>query len=326
LCGQRAIFGSRDGCVYSLRASDGALAWRLQAGRDDRRIVAHGQLESASPVHGSVLIRRGAAYVTAGRSSYLDGGIDLCRIEPHSGKLLSRTPIFSPAPKSGKQPPHDGPGNMPGALSDILASDDEHVYLRDMAFGLDGRSQTAGKPHLLTLTGFLDDTWPHRSYWIFGTSCSLATGCTRREKDLVYGRLLAFNAATIYGYGRQNVHWSNQLQDGPYRVFAVNRADGVLRWEKPVPIQVRAMVLAGNVLFVAGPPVESADPAKGPDAREGTLLLALSTTHGAELARCPLAAPPVFDGIGAANRRLYLSATDGTLVCLAANESVGENP
>ena len=46
----RAIFGCRDGYVYSLRASDGALAWRLRAARAERHIAACGRIESASPL------------------------------------------------------------------------------------------------------------------------------------------------------------------------------------------------------------------------------------------------------------------------------------
>jgi len=51
-----AIFGSADGHVYCLRASDGALVWRLRAAPHERRVVAFDQLESAWPVPGSVLI------------------------------------------------------------------------------------------------------------------------------------------------------------------------------------------------------------------------------------------------------------------------------
>ncbi len=70
----RLIFGSADGRVYCLRASDGALAWRFRAAPEERRVVAFGQVESAWPVHGSVLVMGDMAYFAAGRSSFLDGG------------------------------------------------------------------------------------------------------------------------------------------------------------------------------------------------------------------------------------------------------------
>jgi len=312
-----AVFGSRDGCVYSLRVSDGALAWRLRAALDDRRITACGQLESVSPIHGSVLVQDGMAYFTAGRSSYLDGGIGLYRVEPGTGKVLSRTPIYSPDPQTGRQPEQYGPAYMPGALADILTSDDSYVYLRDAVFDPRGRTQPKGNPHLFTLTGFLDDSWPHRSYWAFGTRCSIRIGCSGRDKHLVSGRLLVFDGSMIYGYGRRNVHWSNQLQDGPYRMFAVKRGETKPRWEKSVPLRVRAMVLAGKALFLAGPLADIGNRPAGDEEGTGALLMALSVSDGKELGRCRLDHSPVFDGMIAVAGRLYLALKDGSLMCLA---------
>ena len=330
LYANRAIFGCRDGYVYSLRASDGALAWRLRAAGAERRITACGQIESATPLYGSVLVlapassdaNRGSgqdstAYFTAGRSSYLDGGIDLYRIQVETGKTLSRTPIYSPDPETGKQPEQYGPAYMPGALGEILTSDDQYIYLRDMVFDKRGGSQPKGNPHLLALTGFLDDSWTHRSYWIFGTRCSISTGCSGQDRGLIYGRLLVFDESMICGYGRRRVHWSNQLQDAAYRLFAVKRSEGTVQWTKPTTIQVRAMLLANKVLLVAG---LSAEPGDGPEERNEdrrALLMAISASDGSELGQYRLDSSPVFDGIAAANGRLYLSMENGGVVCMA---------
>jgi hypothetical protein len=205
---------------------------------------------------------------------------------------------------------------MPGARADILTADDSHVYLRDMVFSKHGVNVGEGKPHLFTLTDFLDDSWTHRSFWIFGTKCSISTGCSGRDRNLIYGRLLVFDESNIFGYGRRQVHWSNMLQDGPYRVFAVGRGGGKKQWEKTVPIQVRAMVLADKVLFVAGLLAKEIPGPDGPDESRRATLMAISASDGAELARCPLDCPPVFDGMAAAYGRLYISMKDGSLLCL----------
>ncbi|MBC8470388.1 MAG: PQQ-binding-like beta-propeller repeat protein [Planctomycetes bacterium] len=313
----RVIFGSRDGCVYSLRASDGELDWRLRIARDGRRISVCGQLESASPVLGSVLVRDGVIYSTAGRSSYLDGGIDLYRLEPETGRALSKTPIYSPDPETGKQPPQFAPSSMPGARADILTGDESCIYLRDMVFDKSGAVLPEGKAHLFTLTDFLDDSWPHRSYWIFGKSCSISTGCSGRDRNLIFGRLLVFDESMIYGYGRKQVHWSNQLQDGTYRLFAVKRDDGKAQWTKSLTIHVRAMVLADKVLFVAGPRMETGDGQKDLNESGGAVLMAISTSDGSELARYKLDSTPVFDGMAAAYGRLYVSMENGNLLCMS---------
>jgi len=233
---------------------------------------------------------------------------------------------------------------MPGARADILTADDKHVYLRDMVFNAQGVNVTKpapstssgqalseaerGEPHLFTLTDFLDDSWVHRSYWIFGTKCSISTGCSGRDRNLIFGRLIVFNKSNIYGYGRKQLHWSNMLhgrkqlhwsnmlQDGPYRVFGMSRDETKKQWEKSVPMQVRAMVLAGKVLFVAGLLANEIDGPGGPDQSRRAALLALSASDGTELGRCSLDSTPVFDGMAAAYGRLYVSMKNGSLLCL----------
>ncbi len=311
------IFGSRDGYVYNLRASDGELAWRLRTDRDGRRVTACGQLESASPVPGSVLLSDGVVYSTTGRSSYLDGGINLYRLEADTGRILSVTPIYSPDPETGKQPKQSAPYAIPGARADILTSDENCIYLRDMVFDKDGTAQPEGETHLFTLTDFLDGSWPHRSYWIFGKRCSLSTGCSRQDRNIIFGRLLVFNESMIYGYGRRQIHWSNQLQDGTYRLFAVKRDNRESQWTKSVNVHVRAMLLADQVLFVAGPQISAFDGQIDLDNKDSkAVLVAISASDGTELARYQLDSIPVFDGMAAANGRLYVSMENGKLLCL----------
>jgi outer membrane protein assembly factor BamB len=315
ICGDRALFGSRDGSVYSVRAADGALAWRFQGARPARRVMAYGQLESTLPAFGSVLVQNGVAYATMGRSSYLDGGIDLYRLDPQTGTMLSHAPVYSPDPETGRQPPQSAPYAMPGVRSDILSGDGDYIYLRDMAFDRQGASRAQGKAHLFTLTDFLDDAWAHRSYWIFGTHCTISGGCSSQEKGLIYGRLLAFDDATVYGYGRTRLHWSNQLQDGPYRLFARKRDEAKPQWEKPLPIHVRAMVLTDQTLFVAGPAVGEQDGGQKTE-DGGPRLLAVAASDGAVLADYRLEASPVFDAMAAVTGRLYLTLENGSVVCL----------
>jgi hypothetical protein len=91
-------------------------------------------------------------------------------------------------------------------------------------------------------------------------------------------------------------------------------------WSKQVPLLVRAMVSAGSGLFVAGPPdlLESGDATAAFDGRKGGLLWAVSPKDGNKLSEYKLTSPPVFDGMAAANERLYLSTTNGEVLCFAA--------
>jgi outer membrane protein assembly factor BamB len=121
----------------------------------------------------------------------------------------------------------------------------------------------------------------------------------------------------IYGYGRRQVHWSNQLQDGAYRLFALKRDDGKSQWTKSVKIHVRAMVLAGKVLFVAGPGVDEYDGQIDLNENRKAELIAISASDGSELARYQLDSMPVFDGMAAAYGRLFISMENGNLLCMS---------
>ena len=175
----RLIFGSADGWVYCLRASDGALAWRFRAAPDDRRVVAFGQIESAWPVHGSVLVLDDVAYCTAGRSSFLDGGILLYGLDPVTGNVRYESRIDGPHPDTKAL--DEMAYSMEGAKSDVLVTDGELIYLFHNAFNK--RLQKQPTPvngvhnvknlgerdfglHLFSNAGFLDTSGFNRNYWM----------------------------------------------------------------------------------------------------------------------------------------------------------------
>ena len=105
-------------------------------------------------------------------------------------------------------------------------------------------------------------------------------------------------------------------------------------WTEDLPLFARALVLAGDTIFVAGPPdlidedqafkqindaeVQSqiADQAAAFEGRKGAQLITVSAAEGRRLSQVKLDSPPVFDGMAAAGRRLYLATTDGQVVCL----------
>lgn len=346
----RVLFGCADGWLYCLRASDGALAWRFQAAPDDRRIVAYGQLESLWPVHGSVLVRDGVVYCAAGRSTYLDGGIRLCRIDAKTGKLLSETPLDDRDPKTGYQKKGVVRGtNMPGVLPDILSSDNESIYMRSSRYDLSGKPLPPDVPHLFSATGFLDDTWWHRTYWLLGTTMGTNYGgWPRSGMQAPAGRLLVIDDSAIYGFGRnQYIHHGAHVGiDGAtifhykpdrdaqrrftyYQAFAIDRkappakpkakSPKVYRWTQKPPVLARAMVLANKTLFLAGPPdiFASDEPTAALEGKKKGLLYIASTDDGKKLAQYELKSPPVFDGMAAASGRLYLATMDGRVLCFS---------
>jgi len=135
------LFGCADGWAYCLRASDGQLAWRFRAAPHERLVGAFGQLESAWPVHGSVLVVNGVAYFTAGRSTWLDGGIHAYGLDPATGRVVHYARLEGPATapeaqKEGGKPEFVPAFHVEGARRDILVSDGKALYMGPLKLDL----------------------------------------------------------------------------------------------------------------------------------------------------------------------------------------------
>jgi len=232
------LFGSADGFVYALRASDGVLAWRFRAAPADRRTVAYDQVESVWPVHGSVLVERGVAYVGAGRSSYLDGGIALYGLDPATGKVVCETRVRSEHPsleedlkaekvasqriaqntvdyKSLASPDLSDSFSMAGGTrTDVLVSDGASIYLRQMRFSPRLERQKEYGRHLFSTTTLLDDTEIHRTHRVLGSAnfsripvayswiANRPKGAYGSQLAAPYGLMLAFDGQTVWGIRR----------------------------------------------------------------------------------------------------------------------------
>lgn len=105
-----------------------------------------------------------------------------------------------------------------------------------------------------------------------------------------------------------------------YRLFAREHGTEQDAWSIEVPVRIRAMVLADDQLFFAGPPdvVPDDDPLAAFEGRRGARLWSVSARDGQKLQEIRLPALPVFDGLIAAHGRLYLSTTDGRIRSFAA--------
>ncbi len=387
------LFGSVDGYVYALRARDGALAWRYRAAPIDRRMMVWEQLESAWPVHGSVLVHDGVLYCTAGRNMYLDGGIRFLRLDPLTGKRIGEVVMNDFDPESGQEMhlaylKKTQGNNMPVAHSDILYCDDKYIWMRSQKIDFKGKRLEIGlKPvteqnpdefHIFCQNGFLDDTYFFRSYWTYGRRMTGGYGGWYQAGRLVpSGRILCVDEKRVYGYGRkpeymvnssvieyqlfaadktvtkeaiQRIQVANRKMNARLRQKNGNASDWRLRyffkdedltavrfqWQLDQPsVIVRAMAVAGDVLFVSGAPdlVDERQAYRFPDdagirkalvrqaaalrGGQGGALWAVSTTEGKPLARYALDTVPVFDGLAAARGKLYMSTIDGRVLCFS---------
>jgi outer membrane protein assembly factor BamB len=305
------IFGSADGWVYCLNAASGELVWRFLAGPRDRRIGAFGQLESAWPVHGSVLVQDGTVYFVAGRSSYLDGGLYLYGLDARSGEIRHQTRLEGPRYdvdniEQNYQLPM-------GALPDILQGDGRLIYMRNLTFNAELEQQEIAPKkttvRIFAKSSLLDDSYFKRTPWSYGQS-GYARLIVHDEKTACCVRMFD----SLRGLD-PNVYFTPGKNG--YLLFACDKATGKQTWAQRVRTRINAMVITENLLFVAGPPdvVDPEDPLGAFEGRKGGMLAAISRSDGKTVWEYTLDTPPVFDGMAAASGRLYMALRDGRIAC-----------
>jgi len=277
------LFGSADGWVYCVRASDGALAWRFRAAPTLRRIVGRERVASPSPVNAGVLVVNGpstgsgraVACFAAGRTGRLDEGVAIYALDAATGKLVwSRERVASPVVR-------------------LIAAEGPSV-------GISGKTRF-------------------------------------NLKDGGVGRRPALPPAAFH----------DGLLDPTHVVGAGDRKRKRYPIRVRLPVSAKAMVRAADTVFVAGRPITPYRKRKPPtgddfritwaEARNGIVvarapenrfrayeatLWIFSAEDGRLLRSVKLDAPLVFDGMAAANGKLYLCTQDGKLRCFGKKEKM----
>lgn len=361
-------FGSSDGFIYCLDLSDGALRWKYQAAPAVAHHMFLERVEATHPVHGNVLIMNDRLYTVAGRSMFTDGGIRFLILDALTGRKIKEHLMDDKVPGTDEplQMRHEIL-NMPQALSDLLSSNGKKIFMRYQPFDLEGNrlnlmfdgkrygyepdtygpdmkaihaklggpDQRGDDAHLFSGTGWLDDSWWHRTYWIYGNyHASGHSGYTQAgAQGAPAGRAITFDKDWIYTWGRlkRYFRWSEEYV---YHLHAKDY-DYQDQWSVMLPILVRAMVASDDRLFVLGPKelmrqdeikrriteeeVQQlmAEQDKALNGESGAILLAVDKNSGKILSGHRLEMAPLLDGMAGAYGNLYISTTDGRVCCLS---------
>lgn len=320
------ISGAADGNVYCIRAKDGELAWQFKAAPRDMLVNVYGQIESAWPVHGSVLVHEDELVFTAGRSTYLDDGFVYYRLNPSTGEVLARKQVALIDPETDKQTGKEkaAPGfHMEGTMTDIMTSTGDTVSMKHMQFDKDGNVIPEIKTHLFSATSMLAEEWFIRTYWFYGESYGGGWGGWANSASYPSGRIMSFDADGIFGYGRTKIigdatgHQADQYHLYKHKGWA----------DRQTPPIVRAMVKAGNKIVVAGPVdtreknaqmlayVDEKDALASYRGDNGIKMRILNSADGVVISEVDLDAIPAFDGMSAANGKVFVALKNGELQC-----------
>jgi hypothetical protein len=204
-----------------------------------------------------------------------------------------------------------------------------------MRLDFNGRTLEPNVDHLFSSAGYLDDTWWHRTYLQIGRDMGTGYGGWGTAGNVrISGRALVRNEKRAFGFGRKayTITGSHLGLQSEYHLFAANielirpprkrkkgnKSQVKYLWSKAIPFYPRAMLLAGDTLFVAGPTDILDFTSKSP--KKDVWLWAVSAEDGAKLAQYSLKASPVYDSFAAYRDNLYFTTVDGRIVCYQSEE------
>jgi hypothetical protein len=192
-----------------------------------------------------------------------------------------------------------------------------------MGFDKDGNEIKENKTdHLFSMTSMLAEEWYVRTYWFYGHEFGGGWGGWSYAGRFPSGRIMAFDADGIFGYGRATIgggptgHKADQ-----YHLY---KQDGWSDLNAPI---VRAMVKAGDKIVAAGPAdLRKKSPAllaydneqealasfKG---EKGVVMRVVSAEDGTVLSEQKIDAVPAFDGMSAADGAVFITLKNGELQC-----------
>lgn len=294
------LIGSQDGYVYAVDASDGALIWSLRGRAAERRIMAHGQIESMWPVV-NVVAYGNKVYFTSGRSSEDPGGLKLCIVELLTGKIitemnLNKYSALLDIPSLDKDGAFLSFPNMPGwelELSSLKENSLESVSAERIknrfALAVNPLSNKAGAARGSLIDGTVwkvEKKVKGVTAWRYGAST---------------GDMLAYNTDNTAVYFR------GKGKNAEYTLKFIPSAG-----EKGKEVKLKnklppgALVVAGDKVLLAG--TGGSGKYKGYisiySALDGALIQSIDTAGGA-----------MFDGVSVSDGRIFVSTKEGTLLC-----------
>ena len=294
-------------------------------------------------MHGSVLVQNGAVYAVAGRTTNMDG-LFFHALDASTGQSLVQekitqasfpdvlssdgTDIFMRQLRLDKQGAVQ-PGNVPHLFSAAGFLDDTWWHRTYWQLG-------TGMPGGYTRWFAAGEVRPSGRLMVMDQERIYGFGRLNQYDHVGSHVGLGKMAYLLYAANRSDFGVDAAAANRKRLPWSAKKPDIPTQWKRKIDLLARGMVLCGKVLFVAGPPdlfgvapgdarhpyspasVESLrSQREALDGTKGCLLWAVSTVDGRRLSEHKLDGLPAWDGLIAANGRLYLTMQDGTVCCFS---------
>ena len=272
----------------------------------------------------------------AGRHSNVNMGIFLYQLDIHTGRPLIG---LRHIPDLSEQGETDTTVN-----ADILVGDGNIMHLRGMVFDMKtlemidigkrfierilvAKNKTNMQTHLImALGGFLEDSFFNGSLWHYNDRTA---NILSLDEENLYGVNIysknSFKSSSHVNFhpGRQGITLfaANIIPpasgENPPKSKAGRGRVGAPLWTSVIPIKAKSLLVGPNRLYLAGvrDKVDEDDPWAHFDGRMGGLITIHSKEDGKLIREMELTSPPVFDGLASADKKLFVSCRDGSVLC-----------
>lgn len=266
----KVYFGSDDGYVYCLNATDGSLVWSKRAATNDELMFANGRMVSVSPVRTAVLVDNGVAYwgtglfagVQTGLNRYVcacnaDNGNEIWKISPpkpvQGYPLASSNYLYMPAGKStltyyyrsnGSYRGSIGPGRQ-GGIYALLSNDNKLFYGPHYS----GSGSYIAKYDAITRNPE-SVAWAAGNYLVVTPEYSYYSSDSAIVKIRRSDKQTMWNVQSSYPY-ELILAGDTLFGGGNDQVAAISTANGTVLWTAPVNGRVRGLAVANGRLFVS---------------------------------------------------------------------------
>jgi hypothetical protein len=203
-----------------------------------------------------------------------------------------------------------------------MSSEGDTLYVRRQAFNLDLSDATPGK-HLLASSGMLEPNRNHREYKLVKEDFNHRKYWTTVKEEYPTGDIIVSDGTDYYSVFGVPVNRGEPFnaRDG-YMLMAKTRSgdNWSSKWESHIQITGKAMVLAGDTVFLIGAPLvfKPNDFGATYKGSYGATLLAASAKDGSTLAEYKLDKLPAWDGLATAYGKLFIVNQDGSIECWGA--------
>jgi outer membrane protein assembly factor BamB len=241
---------------------------------------------------------------------------------------------------------------LPGLLPDVFSDDGKNLYLRSVMLDYKLSVLSELGDHIYSPTGFLDGESWQRSYFVYGKhSYGLNSGTPVASQLFPAGRLLVTDEKNVFGYQEVNMYVKPKANNSilfsmdkhpDQRELKKSRRHTPLfvlekNWSVDIGMHPSAMIVGEKYVYATGPAEvdvgllkeyrekQKVDAFSVPEniqeqtdlflGEKGSLLKIVSKKDGAELYSVRVPSKPVWDGMIAADSKLFIALKNGSLVC-----------